>query len=218
MYAQNTINRWALPLALLLSVVLHGWFLHLHSSAPIVVAHPQFKSGKSALHLTLAAPPQPKPKPKAQPKKVEQKKPLVKEKTEPLPKKKAILPPPVPKPISAPPKPKPVIKKSNPAEHSSPSKESTGTITSAKPQQTVAPRYPRLSRRRKEEGTVLLSIQIDASGNAQKITLSKSSGYKRLDRAAITAVKKTTFIPAKQAGENVPFTLQLPITFKLKND
>ena len=34
MYAQNTINRWALPLALLLSIVVHGWFLHLHSSAP----------------------------------------------------------------------------------------------------------------------------------------------------------------------------------------
>ncbi|HBJ99252.1 MAG TPA: energy transducer TonB, partial [Delftia acidovorans] len=45
-----------------------------------------------------------------------------------------------------------------------------------------APNYPAISRRMGEQGTVTLRIFVDAQGLPQKIEVSKSSGYDRLDR------------------------------------
>ena len=47
------------------------------------------------------------------------------------------------------------------------------------------PAYPRMSRRMGEQGTVLLRVFISAEGRAEKADIRTSSGYARLDEAAL---------------------------------
>jgi protein TonB len=76
--------------------------------------------------------------------------------------------------------------------------------------------YPPLSRRLGEQGRVLLNLYILADGSLGQVVLKQSSGYRRLDDAAITAVKAWKFIPAHQNGavvaawylQNVAFSLR----------
>ena len=79
------------------------------------------------------------------------------------------------------------------------------------------PTYPRYSRRHGEEGTVVIAVEIKASGRAGKAEVVESSGYPRLDRAAIKAVRSARFIPAKLAGKAVTSTKRLSFTFRLED-
>jgi protein TonB len=93
-----------------------------------------------------------------------------------------------------------------------------GVITDAKSAHAVQPAYPRISQRRGEEGTVRLSVMVLASGQASNISVQQSSGYRRLDEAAIEAAKKTAFTPAQRFGQNVDSTIELSFTFRLTDD
>ena len=79
------------------------------------------------------------------------------------------------------------------------------------------PDYPRYSRRRNEEGTVVLSVEIGANGECGKIEIVSSSGYSRLDRAAVQALESSTLIPAKIAGKPVSSTKRIAFTFRLQD-
>jgi protein TonB len=78
-----------------------------------------------------------------------------------------------------------------------------------------APLYPQLSRKKKEQGTVLLLILVKADGTVGEIKLHRSSGYPRLDQAAKQAVKRWQFQPALQQGKSIDFWYQLPLKFSL---
>lgn len=60
------------------------------------------------------------------------------------------------------------------------------------------PTYPTVSRKMGEEGTVYLSVYILSSGLVQEVKIKKSSGYQRLDQAAIQAVQKWQYVPARK--------------------
>lgn len=77
------------------------------------------------------------------------------------------------------------------------------------------PNYPLESKRANEEGSVLLSVRVDAAGRADTVTVSKSSGFPRLDRAALEAVRSWKFTPSIQNGTPVASTLDVPIVFRL---
>ncbi len=77
------------------------------------------------------------------------------------------------------------------------------------------PQYPILSKRRGEEGTVLIRAFIDRGGIATKIEIFKSSSFSLLDNAALEAVKKWQFIPAKSFGQYISSFVIVPVTFKL---
>ena len=62
-----------------------------------------------------------------------------------------------------------------------------------------APEYPSLAQRRGWEGTVLLRVHVLASGKPGEIQIQKSSGREALDDAALSAVKRWSFVPG-QAG------------------
>lgn len=79
-----------------------------------------------------------------------------------------------------------------------------------------APVYPALSRRNKEEGVVLLSIVVLADGSVTSVRVKASSGYSRLDQAAITAVKNWHFVAAKKGAVAIDYEYELPIEFSLK--
>ena len=77
------------------------------------------------------------------------------------------------------------------------------------------PAYPRISRRRGEQGKVLLRVKVATNGKATSVILTKSSGSNRLDNAARKTVYKWRFIPAKSKGKPVSGWVIVPIVFKL---
>lgn len=78
-----------------------------------------------------------------------------------------------------------------------------------------APIYPKLSRKRKEQGTVLLLLLVTSQGQVAEIKLKRTSGFNRLDQAALQAVKKWQFTPAKQDGQAIDYWYEMPINFSL---
>lgn len=75
------------------------------------------------------------------------------------------------------------------------------------------PVYPALSRRMNEEGRVLLKVRVSAQGTALDVAVSKSSGFPRLDAAAVEAVTRWRFVPARRGDEPVDSSVIVPITF-----
>jgi periplasmic protein TonB len=79
-----------------------------------------------------------------------------------------------------------------------------------------APTYPALSRRAREEGRVVLRVLVSADGRAQTIEIARSSGSERLDEAAIDAVRRWRFVPARRGDANVAAQVQVPVAFSLR--
>ncbi len=67
--------------------------------------------------------------------------------------------------------------------------------------QRVVPKYPARSAERREEGATWVHIRVDESGRVVDTAVATSSGHKRLDGAALAAVRKWKFaqLPAGTA-------------------
>jgi len=74
-----------------------------------------------------------------------------------------------------------------------------------------------MSKRLNEQGTVILRVLVKSDGTAGHIEVKSSSGFPRLDQAAIDAVKKWRFNPATSDGKSIEEWYQVPIPFKLRN-
>lgn len=74
-------------------------------------------------------------------------------------------------------------------------------------------RPPPVSRRLGEYGTVLLRVTISAEGRASRVELLKSSGYPRLDEAAMNGARQTRFKPATRDGKPVEFAYNWPVKY-----
>lgn len=79
------------------------------------------------------------------------------------------------------------------------------------------PVYPPLSRRMGEQGKVLLRVAVNASGLPTEVGLHQSSGSPRLDAAAIEAVQRWRFTPARQGDQAIAASVIVPIVFSLKD-
>lgn len=79
----------------------------------------------------------------------------------------------------------------------------------------TAPEYPRLSRRLGEEGQVVLRVFVEADGKPKEVNIHQSSGFPRLDQAALNAVRQWTFAPAQKGKEAVAAWVLVPINFNL---
>lgn len=78
------------------------------------------------------------------------------------------------------------------------------------------PSYPALSRRLGERGKVVLRVLVNAKGTADKVELKSSSSSSRLDHAALEAVRRWRFVPARQGNQSVAAWVLIPITFTLE--
>jgi TonB family protein len=85
----------------------------------------------------------------------------------------------------------------------------------AMPQRLVhaQPVYPSFARLGKVQGTVDVSVVIDASGNVEKAQVVRS--IPQLDEAAIEAVRKWKYSPTVVNGVAVPVTMVVRVTFAL---
>ena len=78
---------------------------------------------------------------------------------------------------------------------------------------TAQPNYPQIARMGKVQGTVEVSVVIDASGNVERAKVVKS--IPQLDAAAVEAVKKWKYSPTVVNGVAVPVTMVVQVTFTL---
>ncbi|QTQ37815.1 TonB-like protein [Aromatoleum petrolei] len=78
-----------------------------------------------------------------------------------------------------------------------------------------APQYPKLSRRRGEQGKVTLRVRVRADGRAEGVEIAHSSGHPRLDDAARETVQSWRFVPARQGETPIESSLLVPIVFRL---
>lgn len=77
------------------------------------------------------------------------------------------------------------------------------------------PVYPLASQELGEEGTVIVRVLVDEQGKAKEVNIEKSSGYPRLDRAAIAAEKTARYRPYTEGGVVRMGLVTHPTTFTL---
>ena len=80
-----------------------------------------------------------------------------------------------------------------------------------------APSYPAYAKRAREQGVVMLRVRVDAAGSVEGIEIHKSSGSQRLDDAALAAVKRWRFAPARQGDRPISGVALVPIHFQLES-
>jgi periplasmic protein TonB len=78
-------------------------------------------------------------------------------------------------------------------------------------------RYPAESVRAGESGAPTITICISATGAVDSVQVNESSGFPRLDQAAVSIGKEATFRPARLDGKPVPFCVPYRIKFKIGN-
>jgi protein TonB len=77
------------------------------------------------------------------------------------------------------------------------------------------PVYPEHSRRRREQGHVLLRVDVSADGAAVSVSVVQSSGYPALDEAAAAAVGQWRFVAATRGGTAIAAAAEVPVQFSL---
>lgn len=110
------------------------------------------------------------------------------------------------RPVAQPPPapPAPVAKKVTTAPRSDPRRPLT------------QPEYPPSSRRAGEAGTVILDVYVLENGRVGEARVAKSSGFPRLDEAAVREVKRSwRLTPGTEDGKPVAMWGQFAVTFKL---
>ena len=79
------------------------------------------------------------------------------------------------------------------------------------------PDYPALSRRRGETGTAYVRFVVGLTGNLENVELKKSSGYDRLDDAALAAVRASACKPYLENGVPIRAAYTQPYQFGLSD-
>ena len=82
--------------------------------------------------------------------------------------------------------------------------------------QNPKPAYPALSKRLGEQGKVIVRVLIGADGTPKNAELRQSSGFERLDQAALNTVLKWRYVPGKRAGVAEDMWFNVPINFVLE--
>ncbi len=176
-----------------------------------------------------AAPPAPEPAPQPQPK-VQAKAPTP-QPVQPTPTP-AATPQPSPAPLAiAPSAAAPAATAAAPtAMAAAPAAASTGTAVSAPPAparvelpssnadylNNPKPPYPALSKRLGEQGRVIVRVWIGTDGIASQASVKQSSGFDRLDQAAVATVLKWRYVPGKRGGVPEAMWFDVPVNWVLQ--
>lgn len=81
-----------------------------------------------------------------------------------------------------------------------------------------APAYPPQSRRLGETGVVVLRVELSETGHVALARVERSSGFARLDEAALTAVRTWRCTPASRNGQPVRAVALQPFKFILNGN
>ncbi|MBU1634028.1 energy transducer TonB [bacterium] len=78
--------------------------------------------------------------------------------------------------------------------------------------------YPEIAQEAGIEGTVVVQAFVNEFGKVTECIILKGVPNTGLDEAAINAIKKTKFKPAKQRDRNVGVYISIPVIFKLQSN
>ena len=92
-----------------------------------------------------------------------------------------------------------------------------GVTMGAMVKNVFKPSYPSSCKRLGHEGATVLKVTILSKGKCGSIEIIKSAGCESLDKAAIKALKKAKYIPAKRLGVLFTTTKKLAFNFKLED-
>ena len=81
--------------------------------------------------------------------------------------------------------------------------------------QNPPPPYPAMSRRLGEQGRVVVRVLIGADGLPQRAELRSTSGFDRLDQAALATVMRWRYVPGKRGGVAEAMWFNVPLNFVL---
>ena len=81
----------------------------------------------------------------------------------------------------------------------------------------VKPRYPESARRAGVQGVTTLRVHVLENGRVSEVLVEESAGFRDLDQAAMEAVKKWLFEPARRGKDPVSVWVMLPVKFELRN-
>jgi TonB family protein len=79
----------------------------------------------------------------------------------------------------------------------------------------IKPVYPESLLKRGIEGQVKLKVLLNINGGVKEIEILKSSGFNKMDEAAIDAVTQWLFKPGKKDNQSVESIIIIPISFKI---
>jgi len=85
-----------------------------------------------------------------------------------------------------------------------------------RPKTPIRPKYPKKAKENGVEGTVIVQFFVDEKGQVTETNILKGIPNTGLDEAAIAAIRKTRFLPAKQRERAVGVWISIPVNFKLK--
>lgn len=82
--------------------------------------------------------------------------------------------------------------------------------------QNPSPPYPPISRRMGEQGKTTIRVLIGVDGLPQRAEIAKSSGFDRLDQAAMATVMRWRYSPGKRGGVPEAMWFNVPINWVLE--
>lgn len=209
-YGQSSRVKWpALILTVLLHVAVVAAFLMIREQ---IVTKRQERL--TVVNLTPAPPPPPASTPETptpQQAVVVTPRPAI-EIPRPSPVQLVTTPDPVPQPVP----PMPAIASPAPPAQPAPPSVVQASDLGSRMVAGKAPSYPLESRRKREQGTVVMMLTLGFDGRVADISVTRSSGFDRLDQAALSAVRKWRWEPTLRGGQpvmvkgvvEIPFVLQ----------
>jgi len=85
--------------------------------------------------------------------------------------------------------------------------------SSRRPYNNQPPTYPSLAIERGWIGTVVLQLSVDRTGKVTRVKVYRSSGYRLLDAAAVSAIRHWRGKPAMKDGQTMATVCNIPIQF-----
>ena len=80
------------------------------------------------------------------------------------------------------------------------------------------PPYPSVVFQMRIQGTVMLKALVLPDGTCGEVVLARSSGNSMLDESALKTVAQWKFTPAKSQGKDISQWVSIPITFSIKRN
>jgi protein TonB len=86
------------------------------------------------------------------------------------------------------------------------------------PRATSSPKppYPLSAFKAKQEGRVVLELEVLEDGAVGQVRLAQSSTFDSLDESALVTVKKWKYLPAQKGGKIVKQWIRVSILFEVK--
>lgn len=211
--------RWGLRAGVVLAHVGAVWALL--QVAPVRESVRQV----APIMVNWIAPAQPEPAPQPAP----APKPQVRPVPQPRPRPQVVAAPPAPtaqQPAFVAPVPEPEPVEAAPSQSTAPTAPPAPVAPPAPPAPRSIPpsavrylveppvRYPARSQDLGEAGSVTLRVLVDERGQPRQIDVQKSSGYPRLDQAALEAMRRARFHPYTENG--VPLPVWAPATIRFE--